>query len=154
MNKKNIILLFCLFHIVFLRSQEKTLSFISDSHLDTQWNWDVKTTIDQYILNTMTQNFALFDKYPGFQFNFEGAIHYMWMKEYYPTEYARLKEYIKNGQWHISGGAVNASDVMVPSAESIIRNFLYGQTHYKKEFGIKGGAIILLTIRIMIQINM
>jgi len=144
MNRKIIIQLFFLLHIAFVQAQEKVLSFISNSHLDTQWNWDVKTTIDQYILNTMTQNFPLFDKYPGFQFNFESAIHYMWMKEYYPTQYARLKEYIQNGRWHISGGAINACDVMVPSAESIIRNFLYGQTYYKKEFGMKGGNDIML----------
>ncbi|MDR0505295.1 MAG: discoidin domain-containing protein [Dysgonamonadaceae bacterium] len=144
MNRKIIVLLICLIHAAFALPQEKTLSFISDSHLDTQWNWDVKTTIDQYILNTMMQNFPLFDKYSGFQFNFESAIHYMCMKEYYPVEYARLKEYIRNGRWHISGGAVNASDVMIPSAESIIRNFLYGQTFYKNEFGTKGGSDIML----------
>jgi len=144
MNKKIIVLLFCFVNVIFAQSQEKTLSLISDSHLDTQWNWDVKTTIDQYILNTMTQNFALFAKYPGFRFNFEGAIKYMWMKEYYPAEYATLKTYIQNGQWNISGGAIDACDVMVPSAESIIRNFLYGQTYYKKEFGRKGGSDIML----------
>ncbi len=142
--KNKIVLLFFLIITVSLQSQEKTLSFISNSHLDTQWNWDVKTTIDEYILNTMTQNFSLFDKYPGFQFNFESAIHYMWMKEYYPSEYARLKGYIQSGRWHISGGAINANDVMVPSAESVIRNFLYGQSYYKKEFGIKGGTDIML----------
>ena len=142
--KKNSILLFFFAIASLVQSQEKTLSFISNSHLDTQWNWDVKTTIDQYIFNTMTQNFPLFDKYPGFQFNFESAIHYMWMKEYYPTEYARVKEYIRDGRWHLSGGAVNANDVMVPSAESIIRNFLYGQHYYKKEFGMKGGSDIML----------
>ncbi len=142
--KKNFVLLFFFVATVLVQSQEKTLSFISNSHLDTQWNWDVKTTIDQYILNTMTQNFPLFDKYPGFHFNFESAIHYMWMKEYYPTEYARLKGYIQSGHWHVGGGAINANDVMVPSAESVIRNFLYGQSYYKKEFGIKGGTDIML----------
>jgi len=136
--------MFCIFHFAFVQSQEKTLSFISDSHLDTQWNWVVKSTIDQFILNTMVQNFALFEKYPGFRFNFEGAIKYMWMKEYYPTQYATLKKYIQSGQWSISGGAIDADDVMLPSAESIIRNFLFAQTYYKREFGIKGGSDIML----------
>ena len=73
---------------------EPTLFFISNSHLDTQWNWDVRTTINQYIKNTMTENFGLMDKYPNFMLNFEGSIRYKWMKEYYPDEYARLKKYI------------------------------------------------------------
>lgn len=147
MNKKLlIIVLFLLCGQVFfsVRAQEKTLHFISNSHLDTQWNWDVKTTIDQYILNTMTQNFPLFDKYSAFQFNFEAAIHYMWMKEYYPEEYVKVKKYIQDGRWNISGGSINANEVMVSSAESIIRNFLYGQTYYKQEFGQKGGNDIML----------
>lgn len=146
MNKKLsfIVMALCLWQSVFSQSDEKTLFFISNSHLDTQWNWDVKTTIDQYILNTMTQNFPLLNKYPGFHFNFEAAIHYKWMKEYYPAEYARVKEYIKSGRWNISGGSVNANDVMVSSAESIIRNFLYGQAYYKNEFGRKGGSDIML----------
>ncbi len=125
-------------------SQTKTLHFISDAHLDTQWNWDVKTTIDEYIPNTLNQNFLLFAKYPDFRFNFEGAIKYMWMKEYYPTQFETLKQHVQSGKWNISGGSIDANDVMVPSAESIIRNFLYGQSFYKKEFGRKGGTDMML----------
>jgi len=66
----------CLTQISLGQSTEKTLYFISNSHLDTQWNWDVETTIDQYIPNTLTQNFSLLDKYSAFHFNFEAMIHY------------------------------------------------------------------------------
>src|SRR5690606_1857403 len=113
----SILIILCFLQGSLAQSGEKTLYFISNSHLDTQWNWDVKTTIDEYIPNTMLQNFSLLDKYPDFHFNFEAMIHYKWMKEYYPNEYERLKTYINNGQWHVSGGSVNANDVMVPSAE-------------------------------------
>lgn len=44
----------------------------------------------------------------------------------------------------ISGGSINASDVMVPSAESVIRNFLYGQSYYKKNSGVKRRTDIML----------
>lgn len=52
-------------------------------------------------------------------------------------EYEKVKKYITERGWHISGGSINASDVMVPSAESVIRNFLYGQSYYKKNSGEK-----------------
>lgn len=126
------------------RPRNNLLYFIPNSHLDTQWNWTVKTTIDEYLPNTLRGNFALFEKYPDYIFNFEGAIKYMFAKEYYPEEYEKLKEYVAKGNWNISGGSVDANDVMVPSAESIIRNFLYGQEFYKKEFGRKGGNDIML----------
>lgn len=122
----------------------KTLYMIPNSHLDTQWNWTVETSIDQYVKNTLEGNFALFEKYPDYKFNFEGAIKYMFAKEYYPELYEKLKGYIAAGRWNISGGSVDANDVMVPSSESIIRNFLYGQEFYKKEFGVKGGTDFML----------
>lgn len=126
------------------QADQKTLFFISNSHLDTQWNWDVKTTINEYIRNTMEQNFTRLDKYPNLTFNFEGAIRYMWMKEYYPEQYAKLKTYVQNGRWHISGCAVDANDVMVSSAESIMRNWLYANQFFKKEFGVRGGYDVML----------
>lgn len=126
------------------QADSKTLMFISDSHLDTQWNWDVVTTIDEYVKNTLEQNLALLDKYPNFRFNFEGAIRYKWMKEYYPAQYARLQSYIDSDRWHVSGCAVDANDVMVSSAEAIMRNWLYGSVYYKNEFGVRGGRDIML----------
>ena len=57
---------------------------VSNSHLDTQWRWDVKATIDDYLYNTAVQNLALLEKYPHYVFNFEGAVKYEWIKEYYP----------------------------------------------------------------------
>ena len=126
------------------KADQKTLFFISNSHLDSQWNWDVKTTINEYVRNTMEQNFTRLDKYPNLTFNFEGAIRYMWMKEYYPEQYAKLKTYVQNGRWHISGCAVDANDVMVSSAESIMRNWLYANQFFKKEFGVRGGYDVML----------
>ncbi|MBO4445095.1 MAG: alpha-mannosidase [Bacteroidaceae bacterium] len=117
---------------------------VTDAHLDTQWNWDVKETIERYIANTLTGNFARIDKYPHFRFNFEGAQKYAWMKEYYPSDWERLKQYVADGRWNPSGGSWDACEVMVSSAESLLRNLLYGQTFYKREFGKKGGLDIML----------
>lgn len=128
----------------FGQADTKTLFFISNTHLDTQWNWDVNTTINEYIKNTLTQNMALMDKYPEFRLNYEGAIKYMWMKEYYPQEYAQLQQYIDRGQWHVSGMSVDANDVMVPSAESVLHSMLYGNQFFKHEFGVRGGYDIML----------
>lgn len=125
-------------------ASDKELYMISNAHFDTQWDWDVQTSIDQYVKNTLEGNFNLFDKYPNYKFNFEGAIKYMFAKEYYPALYERLKSYINSGRWHVSGSSVDANDVMVPSAESIIRNLLLGHKFYKKEFNVDGGNDIML----------
>ena len=76
-------------------------------------------------------------------FNFEGGVKYAWMKEYYPAQYEEMKEYIRNGRWHISGSSWDATDVLVPSTESFIRNILLGQEYYRKEFGVESTDIFL-----------
>lgn len=116
---------------------------VSDAHLDTQWNWDIQTTINDYVWNTLSQNLFLLSHYPDYVFNFEGGVKYSWMKEYYPEEYEKLKKYIAEGRWHIAGSSWDAGDVLVPSVESSIRNILLGQTFYRQEFGSEGTDIFL-----------
>ncbi len=116
---------------------------VSNAHFDTQWNWTVQTSIDEYIANTLQRNLWLFEKYPNYLFNFEGGVKYSWMKEYYPADYERIKKYIANGRWHIAGASWDANDTHVPSPESAMRNILLGQEYYKKEFGIKSDDVFL-----------
>lgn len=116
---------------------------VSDAHLDTQWNWDIQTTIKEYVWNTISQNLFLLKKYPNYVFNFEGGVKYAWMKEYYPREYQEVKKYIKEGRWHVTGTSWDATDAIVPSIESAIRNILLGQEYYRNEFGVESTDIFL-----------
>lgn len=119
------------------------LHMVSNAHLDTQWKWTVKQTVDDYLPNTLWQNFYLFEKYPEYVFNFEGAVKYAMIKEYYPEAFEKLKQYVKQGRWRVSGSSWEASDVLVPSSESLFRNILLGQEFFKKEFGTKSCDIML-----------
>ena len=47
---------------------------VSDAHLDTQWNWDVQTTIREYIPRTLFQNLYLMERFPDYRFSFEGRV--------------------------------------------------------------------------------
>jgi len=116
---------------------------VSNAHLDTQWNWDVQTTIGDYIPKTMHMNFTHFEKYPWYTFNFEGGQIYAWMKEYYPSDYEMVKRYIKEGRWHVTGASWDANDPNMPSPESFSRNILYGQKFYEQEFGLRSTDIFL-----------
>lgn len=121
----------------------KTAYMVADAHLDTQWNWDIQTTIREYIPKTIRQNLHLLRTYPDYIFNFEGAIKYSWMKEYYPTEYEEVKKYIAQGRWHLAGTSWDANETVIVSPESWLRNALLGQTFYRTEYGQESTDVML-----------
>jgi alpha-mannosidase len=117
-------------------SRDKVLYCVGYAHLDTQWRWGFPITIDRYIRDTLIENFARFEKYPEYVFNFTGSVRYEMMREYYPREYARLKEYIAAGRWQVSGSSVDEGDVNVVAPEAVIRQVLYGNQFFAaNEFG-------------------
>ena len=125
------------------KENKKKLYVVSNAHLDTQWNWTIQDTIRDSIKNTMEQNFELFEKYPHYRMNFEGAFRYKLMKEYYPKMYEKVKEYVSEGRWNVSGSQWDASDANVPSSEAYMRQILYGNGYFEKEFGKKSSDIFL-----------
>ena len=124
-------------------STEPTLYVVGYAHLDTQWRWEYPEVIRDLIPNTMHDNFALFEEYPNYVFNFSGANRYRMMKEYYPADFERVKEHVAAGRWFPSGSAMEESDVNVPSAESLIRQILYGTELFRNEFGFTSAEYML-----------
>ncbi|MCX6629849.1 MAG: hypothetical protein NTW28_19705, partial [Candidatus Solibacter sp.] len=91
----------------------------------------------------MRLNFDLFEKYPHYVFNFSGANRYRMMKEYYPADYAKVKQYVAGGRWFPAGSAWEESDVNAPNAESVIRQILYGKQLFRAEFGKTSAEFML-----------
>lgn len=108
---------------------------VATAHLDTVWNWDLEQTVKEFLPRTLEQNFSLLEKYPEYRFNFEGGYRYQLIKDYYPEQYERLKQYIRQGRWCPAGSAWENGDVILPSPEALMRNFLYGNKFFKQEFG-------------------
>ena len=140
---KTRLIIICLFLAIGAKAQERKAYMVANAHLDTQWNWDVQSTIRHHIKNTLTQNFLLFRQYPDYVFNFEGGVKYAWMKEYYPSLYTELKQWIERGRWHIAGSSWDANETMICSPEAWIRNILLGQTFYRQEFGKEATDVFL-----------
>ncbi len=124
-------------------TKQPTVYVVGYAHLDTEWRWEYPTTIGTYIKNTMRDNFALFEKYPHYVFNFSGANRYRMMKEYYPADYERVKKYIASGQWFPAGSSMEENDVNSPNAESVIRQILYGKEYFRKDFGKTSAEFML-----------
>ena len=124
-------------------SKTPTLYVVGYAHLDTQWRWEYPKTIGEYLPETLHKNFDLFEKYPHYIFNFSGSNRYRMMKEYYPADFRKLQSYVKAGRWFPAGSSVEESDVNSPSAESILRQVLYGNEFFRREFGRSSAEYML-----------
>src|SRR5213082_321985 len=124
-------------------AKEPTLYVVGYAHLDTEWRWEYPQVIQEYLTKTMRNNFALFEKYPHYIFNFTGANRYRLMKEYYPGDFERLKQYVAAGRWFPAGSSMEEGDVNSPNAESIIRQILYGNNWFRREFGVASDEYML-----------
>src|SRR5437762_9559662 len=116
-------------------TQEPTLYVVAYAHLDTEWRWEYPQVIREYLPKTMRNNFALFEKYPHYVFNFSGANRYRMLKEYYPADFRELRRQVAAGRWFPAGSSMEESDVNSPSAESIFRQILYGNQFFRRELG-------------------
>ena len=114
---------------------QPTLYTVGYAHLDTEWRWEYPQSIQEYLSKTLRNNFMLFDKYPHYIFNFTGANRYRLMKEYFPTDFAKLKQYVAAGRWFPAGSSMEEGDVNSPTAEGIFRQILYGNRFFRREFG-------------------
>lgn len=113
------------------------------SHLDTQWQWTLRDTIEKHLPKTLRQNFARFAKFPSYVVSFDGAFRYQLMAEYYPLEFERLKQWVRAGRWAPVGALLDAADVNIPSPESLFRQVLYGNRWFERELGVSCCEIFL-----------
>ena len=120
-----------------------TLYVVGYAHLDTEWRWEYPQVISEFLPKTMHANFDLFEKYPHYIFNFSGANRYRMMREYFPADYEKLRQWVKAGRWFPAGSSMEENDVNSPSPESIIRQVLYGNEYYRHDFGVASAEFML-----------
>src|SRR5207244_6633014 len=80
--------------------QDRILYAVGYGHLDDQWNWTIQETINNFIPDSLHQNFTFFTNanYTNYTFSFEGALRYQFIKEYYPADFLALSNYIQQGR--------------------------------------------------------
>lgn len=124
-------------------SQGRTLYEVGYSHLDTQWRWAYPQVVREFLPNTVHSNIALFEKYPGYLFNWTGANRYRLIQEYHPDDFAALGEWVRRGRWFPAGNSWEENDVNIPSPESEIRQVMFGHDFFKKAFGTESSEYMI-----------
>jgi alpha-mannosidase len=104
------------------------------AHIDTAWLWPVRET-KRKCSRTFATMLDLMTRYPEFHFSCSQPVQYEWMKLHYPDIFESIKQRVKEGRWELCGAAWVEPDHNVPSGESLIRQYLYGNRWFEREFG-------------------
>ena len=110
------------------------VALIAHSHLDIAYYWRRIHAVQKNLRAVLIQ-LRLMDKYPDFKYTHTQPYVYETLEKYYPDVFEELKEKVKNGQFEPVGAMYVEPDCNIPTAESLVRQCLYGQQTYKRMFG-------------------
>ena len=105
------------------------------SHLDMAWLWPVEETMRK-TARTYSNQLALMEEYPGYQFLLCEPPILEYLKALYPDVYRRVQEKTASGAFHPEGALWIECDTNIPSGESLIRQFVWGKRWFRNEFGV------------------
>ncbi|KAK3867170.1 hypothetical protein Pcinc_027352 [Petrolisthes cinctipes] len=112
-----------------------TLALIGNCHIDSAWLWPYSES-KRKCARSWLSTLRLMEEYPEMKFACSQAQQFTWVKEHYPVIYEKIQGQVKEGRFIPVGGTWVEMDGLIPSGESFVRQFLYGQMFFQKEFGM------------------
>ncbi|WVF71778.1 hypothetical protein IAT40_006586 [Kwoniella sp. CBS 6097] len=116
--------------------EEAIIWGIGHCHIDTAWLWRYSQS-QQKIARSWSTQIDLIERFPNHHFAASSAQQYAWLEDLYPSLFESVKEQIKGGHFHPVGGAWLEHDCLLPSGESLCRQYLYGQRYFQEKFGVR-----------------
>ncbi|MHA1339147.1 MAG: glycoside hydrolase family 38 C-terminal domain-containing protein [Promethearchaeota archaeon] len=110
------------------------LYFCGVSHLDAAWLFPVIDTKER-AYKTFYKAVEHCELYPFFIFAQTSPQYYLWIKKYDKSLWEKVKQKVKEGRIEPTGGMWIEPDLEIPCGESLVRQRLYGQLFYLREFG-------------------
>ena len=117
------------------KSRQPQVVSVGHSHLDIAWQWQTKHS-RRKAGRTAANVLRIMELYDDFKFLQSQAQLYQYIKERYPALFAKIKEWVRSGQWEVTGGMWVEPDANIPSGESLVRQFLYGKRFFRREFNV------------------
>ncbi len=116
-------------------AKQFTVFLVGNAHIDVAWRWTWPEAIE-FCRKTYSQALAFMDEYPDFTYSQNQAQTYEWMQDRYPEIFQAIKRRAAEGRWEVVGGTWVENDLVLPTGESTVRQFLYGKRYFKKELGV------------------
>lgn len=110
------------------------LTATGHAHIDLAWLWPIRET-KRKGARTFSTALDLMDRYEEYVFGASQAQLYQWIKEDYPVLYERIRRREKEGRWELQGAMWVEADTNLSGGEALVRQLLYGNRFWQKEFG-------------------
>jgi len=117
-------------------ARDVTVYMVGHAHIDPTWLWrwtegfeEVRATF-RSALNRMNET-------PEFKFTASSACFYAWVKACDPEMFDAIRVRVREGRWELAGGWWVEPDCNIPCGESFVRQGLYAQRFFEREFGVR-----------------
>jgi alpha-mannosidase len=110
------------------------ITAIGNCHIDTCWLWPWAET-KRKVARSWSNQCNLLERYPEHRFVASQAQQFKWLEQLYPSVFDRVKSKVKEGTFQPIGGSWVEHDTNMPSGESLVRQFVYGQRYFQSRFG-------------------
>jgi alpha-mannosidase len=117
-------------------ASRRVLHIVGHSHIDAAWLWPWNDGADS-VLTTFRSALDRMNETPGFCYSHSSAAHYRWVEQVAPVMFQEVRQRIREKRWEVVGGWVVEPDCNVPSAESFVRQALYGKAYCQRALGVE-----------------
>ena len=114
---------------------QHNLSAVGHAHIDTAWLWPLAET-QRKCYRTFASAVRYMEDYPDYIFACSQAQQWEWIKTQHPDLWEKIKARARQGRFVPAGGTWVEPDCNIPSGESLVRQFLFGQRFFRKELGV------------------
>ena len=118
------------------------VSAVGHAHIDSAWLWPLRET-RRKVARTVSNVLALMDEDPQFVYAMSSAQQFAWLEQDQPELFAQVKQRVAEGRFLPVGGMWVESDAVMPTGESLIRQFLLGMTYFRERFGVEPDGVWL-----------
>ena len=118
----------------------KKLHLLCNAHIDPVWQWDWEEGAAA-ALATFQSAADLAERF-DYIFCHNEVTVYKYAERFAPALFARIRELVKEGKWHIMGGWYLQPDCLLPAGEGIVRQIREGERYFSEKFGVKPTAAV------------
>lgn len=115
---------------------------VGHAHIDSAWLWPLRET-RRKVARTVSNVLALMDADPTLVYAMSSAQQFAWLEDDQPELFARVLERVREGRFVPVGGMWVESDAVMPTGESVVRQFTYGRRYFTERLGVDADGVWL-----------